>query len=70
VLMKGRYVAIDVPFDSHKVAAQINQIGFNVNQIARKCNEDDLVTATAILSGKARAREVPSPARRRLKSDA
>lgn len=42
--MKGRYVAIDVSFDFFKVNAQINQIGINVNQIARKCNEDDLAT--------------------------
>lgn len=44
MLMKGRYVAIEAPFDFTKVTAQVNRIGINVNQIARKCNEDDLVT--------------------------
>jgi hypothetical protein len=44
MLLKGRYVAIEVPFDVPRVTVQVNRIGINVNQIARKCNEDDLVT--------------------------
>jgi hypothetical protein len=44
MLLKGRYVAIEVPFDVPRVTVQVNRIGINVNQIARKCNEDELVT--------------------------
>lgn len=48
MLLKGRYVAIEVPFDVPRVTVQVNRIGINVNQIARKCNEDDLVTVAEL----------------------
>ena len=48
MLLKGRYVAIEVPFDVPRVTVQVNRIGINVNQIARKCNEDDLATVAEL----------------------
>lgn len=44
MLLKGKYVAIEAPFDFPGLTAPINRIGSNVNQIARKYNEDDQAT--------------------------
>lgn len=65
MMLKGKYVAIEVPFDFPRLTAPINRIGSNINQIARKCNEDDRATVEELRQVKRELEEC-----RRLLGDA